>query len=112
MSINDCSFEVIGRLIGTGRVLENRQEIATAKYKIQILQPIEILHAMGGSTSPAKNLEKYIIFVNCPSCDLMGRKCTLIIEDGRALDFYIANTLTGEASLSSPEFYDPPNNPQ
>jgi hypothetical protein len=85
------------RLIGTGYIYSHSKRVCCAKYEIETFldtststsddpKLIELLKEIHGNIKP----------IDIPFHSLFGRDdLTLSIEDGRKIDFFITETITG-----------------
>ncbi len=80
-------------LTGTGRVCDNQGEIALVGYRVEVFQEkIECRTGSGVTTVDGlKDIRGTIDAGSTSIYSLMDRTLTLVFEDGRRMDFIVAN---------------------
>lgn len=87
-------LERIELLTGTGRVFEGSQEIATTRYRVEILQEkIESRTSSGVHTLDGlKEIRGTITPVEVSIGVLWGKTLILVFEDGKRMEFSVSRT--------------------
>ena len=95
-----ADFENLEHLVGTGYLYKGSTQICRTKYRVDIyLEPSEaISEAIMGKPylfDQLKEIRGKINPIELSLDSMFGWDWTLVLEDGRKLDFFITETITG-----------------
>jgi hypothetical protein len=85
--------ERIELLTGTGCVYEGNKEIASVRYRIEVLQTK--LENGSSIIDGLKEVQGMVDPISASIYHLFGKTLTLVFEDGRKMDFYVTDARTG-----------------
>ena len=90
-------LESIELLTGTGRIYEGPSEISTVRYRVEVLQEkIECRTSSGPNTADGlKEIRGTVDPIGASIYDLLDKTLTLVLEDGRKLDFFVPTRAPG-----------------
>ena len=93
-------FENLEHLVGTGYLYEGPKQICHTRYRVDTyLEPSDaISEAIMGKPylfDQLKEIRGKINPIELSLDSMFGRDWTLVLEDGRKLDFFITETITG-----------------
>jgi hypothetical protein len=88
--------ENIEPLVGTGYICKGLTKICRTRYRVDTyLAPSEDIMEKSYLLDVLKELRVKIKPIEISLDSIFGRDYTLVLEDGRKLDFFITETLTG-----------------
>ena len=89
-------FVNLEHLVGTGYILNGPIQICRTRYRVDTyLETSEEIIRNSDLLDRLKEIRGKINPIELSLGDIFGRDCTLVLEDGRKLDFFITGTITG-----------------
>lgn len=89
-------MENLEHLVGTGYLYEGQKQICRTRYRVDAY--LDLSEAIVGKSylfDQLKEIRGKINPIELSLNSMFGRDWTLVLEDGRKLDFFITETLTG-----------------
>jgi hypothetical protein len=90
----DC--ENLEHLVGTGYLYSGPKQICRTQYRVDTyLEPSEDIEGKAYLLDRLKEIRGKINPIEMSLDNIFGKDWTLVLEDGRKLDFFITETITG-----------------
>ena len=91
-----ANLENVEHLVGTGYLYNRQKQICRTRYRIDTyLEPSDDIVEKTHLLDSLKEIRGKINPIELSLDSMFGRDWTLVLEDGRELDFFIAETVTG-----------------
>jgi len=91
-----ANLENVEHLVGTGCLYDRQKQICRARYRVDTyLESSDYIVEKPYLLDSLKEIRGKINPIELSLGSMFGRDWTLVLEDGRKLDFFIAETVTG-----------------
>ncbi len=100
--LDQAYFKTVEHLVGVGQVFEQSKEVTSVNYNIKVLKKMIKIRTMTEASiiEGMEQIQGFVKPIN-NTLALRGENFTLVIEDGRQLDFFMSDLGTGAITARS-----------